>query len=216
MFYYFYHIFPYRPVRFTAPLDFRYTGLVMPDIFRNPIMNVPRSMFLASVFLLLGGCAGTGKSGMDGGCADYRMNMQREFSLAEGLGIPTLTFASASNGAGAVSTNTKLDVSLYPSNEVQFLVEPEKRGKKAEEFAGLVKVRVTHDWNYRVSTVIPVWIEIATADGRRIKTNNFEMQAQCKKVFKTAVFPLKANTEYWLQMSASREKDTAIIITPEP
>ena len=179
-------------------------------------MSVRYAVFSTLIVLLLGGCAGAGKSAMDGGCSDYRMNMKREFSLAEGLGIPTLTFTGANNGAGAVSTNTKLDVSLYPSNEMQFLIEPEKRGKKAEEFAGLVKVRVTHDWNYRVSTVIPVWIEIATADGRRIKTNNFEMQAQCKKVFKTAVFPLKANTDYWLQMSASREKDTAIIITPEP
>lgn len=112
--------------------------------------------------------------------------------------------------------NRKLALTLYPSNEVTFVVEPEKRGKKAEEFAGLAKVRVEQDGTYRFSTVIPYWVEIVSSDGKRIKSNKFEMQSECKKVFKSAAFPLKANTDYWLQMSASRAKDTAIIITKEP
>ena len=178
-------------------------------------MNVRSCLPIAIVVSLLSSCAGQDKRAMEGGCEDYRMDMRRELALADSPAIPTLTYNHINEGASSVSINAKLDVALYPSDEVQFLVEPEKRGKKADEYAGLVKVRVSHDWNYRFSTVIPVWVEIASADGRRVGTNKFEMQAQCKKVFKSAVFPLKANTDYWLQMSASRDKDTAIIITPE-
>ena len=180
------------------------------------MMSSRHGLTLVLVVLLLSACAGQGKRAMEGGCEDYRMDMRRELALADSLGIPTLTYTNTNKDASAVSMNAKLDVSLYPGNEVQFVVEPEKRGKKADEYAGLIKVRVSHDWNYRFSTVNPVWVEIATGDGRRVRTNKFEMQAQCKKVFKSAAFPLKANTDYWLQMSASRDKDTSIIITPEP
>ena len=107
------------------------------------MMSSRHGLTLVLVVLLLSACAGQGKRAMEGGCEDYRMDMRRELALADSLGIPTLTYTNTNNDTSAVSMNAKLDVSLYPSNEVQFLVEPEKRGKKADEFAGLVKVRVS-------------------------------------------------------------------------
>lgn len=153
---------------------------------------------------------------MRGDCDNYQWDMHREFAIADGDAVPLAVFPSADTAATPAPLNRKLAISMFPSNDVHFLVEPEKRGKKADEFAGLARVRVDQDGTYRFSTAIPYWVEIVSADGKRIKSNKFEMQSQCKKVFKSAAFPLKANADYWLQMSASRDKDTSIIITKEP
>ncbi|MBA2689512.1 MAG: hypothetical protein H0U63_01755 [Burkholderiales bacterium] len=142
--------------------------------------------------------------------------MRNEVAIADGESVPTTVHIKADGAATPVPLNRKLAISLFPTNDVRFVVEPEKRSKKADEFAGLAKVRVDQNGVYRFSTMIPYWVELASADGQRIKANKFEMQSQCKKVFKSAAFPLKANTDYWLQMSASRDKHTAIIITREP
>jgi hypothetical protein len=169
--------------------------------------------------LLFAACSMQEKRSMEemrGDCDNYQWDMRNEFALADGEAIATKVFTDADSTATPVPLNRKLALSLYPTNDVRFIVEPEKRGKKADEFAGLTKVRVDGDGTYRFSTVIPYWVEIVASDGKRIKSNKFEMQSQCKKVFKSAAFPLKANTDYWLQMSASRAKDTAIIITKEP
>lgn len=174
---------------------------------------------LALVAVLLGACSAQQKrpmSQMAGDCADYKWDMRNELAIADGDTVATPVFASAVSTAQPVPLSRKLAISLYPTSEVRFVVEPEKRGKKPDEFAGLAKVRVDQAGTYRFSTVIPYWVEIVSADGKRIKSNKFEMQSQCKKVFKSAAFPLQANTDYWLQMIASRSKATAIIITKEP
>ncbi len=155
-------------------------------------------------------------SEMAGGCGDYQWNMQRELSIADGEAIPAAVYIEPDDAAAPLELDHKLGLGLFPTNDVRFLVEPERRGKKAEQFAGIAKVRVPQDGTYRFSTVIPYWVEVVTLDGKRLKSNKFEMQSQCKKIFKSAAFALKANVDYWLQMSASRAKDTAIIITKEP
>ena len=153
---------------------------------------------------------------MAGGCGDYQWNMQRELAIADGEAIPAAVYIEPDDVAAPLELDRKLAVALFPTNDVRFLVEPERRGKKVEEFAGIAKVRVPQDGTYRFSTVIPYWVELVTLDGKRVKSNKFEMQSQCKKVFKSAAFPLKANTDYWLQMSASRDKNTHLIVTKEP
>ena len=155
-------------------------------------------------------------SEMAGDCGDYQWNMQRELAIADGEAIPAPVYIEPNDAAAPLELDRKLGLALFPTNDVRFIVEPERRGKKADEFAGIAKVRVPQNGTYRFSTMIPYWVEIVTADGKRVKSNKFEMQSKCEKVFKSAAFPLTANTEYWLQMSASRAKDTAIIITKEP
>ena len=181
-------------------------------------MKLSTFLFCA-VVPLLNACAMQEKRAMGemrGDCGSYQWDMRNEFAIADGESMSTAVFSSADPVATPVPLNRKLAISLYPSDDVRFVVEPEKRGKKADEFAGLAKVRVESDGTYRFSTTIAYWVEIVAADGKRIKSNKFEMQAQCKKIFKSAAFPLKANVDYWLQMSASRSKNTAIIITKEP
>ncbi len=182
-------------------------------------MKLSISIVAAAIALSFAACSTQEKrsmSNMRGDCGNYQWDMRNEFTIAAGEVLPTAVLTSADGAATPVPLNRKLAISLFPTNEVRFLVEPEKHGKKADEFAGLAKVRVDQNGTYRFSTVIPYWVEIASADGTRIKSNKFEMQSQCKKVFKSAAFPLKANTDYWLQLSASRDKNTAIIVTKEP
>lgn len=171
------------------------------------------------VAVFLAACSSQQKrpvSEMGGGCGDYQWNMQRELSIADTEAIPAPVYIEPDEVAAPVELDRKLALALFPTNNVRFLVEPERRGKKPEEFAGIAKVRVPQDGTYRFSTAIPYWVEIVTLNGQRVKSNKFEMQSQCKKVFKSAAFPLKANTDYWLQMSASRARETAIIVTKEP
>ena len=183
------------------------------------MMRLLSSILMVALATSFAACTSQEKRSMDamrGDCADYEWDMRKEFVIADGETITSKVFSSADSEATPVSLNKKLAVSLYPTSDVRFVVEPEKRGKKADEFAGLARVRVDQAGTYRFSTVIPYWVEIVSSDGKRIKSNKFEMQSQCKKVFKSAAFPLQADTDYWLQMSASRDQNTAIIITKEP
>lgn len=178
-----------------------------------------KQILIALIATLLGACSSQQKRPMNemaGDCGDYQWNMQRELAIADGEAIPAAIYIEPDDAAAPLELDRKLALKLFPTNDVRFLVQPERRGKKAEEFAGIAKVRVPQDGTYRFSTVIPYWVEIVTLDGKRVKSNKFEMQSQCKKLFKSAAFPLKANTDYWLQMSASRNKETAIIVTKEP
>lgn len=179
-----------------------------------------KKLFLiALIATSLGACSSQQKRPMNemaGDCGDYQWNMQRELAIADGDAIPAAVYIEPDDAAAPLELDRKLGLALFPTNDVRFLVQPERRGKKAGEFAGIAKVRVPQDGTYRFSTVIPYWVELVTLDGKRVKSNKFEMQSQCKKVFKSAAFPLKANTDYWLQMSASRAKATAIIVTKEP
>jgi hypothetical protein len=153
---------------------------------------------------------------MSGGCDNYQWDMQREFALIAVEAERVKTYSKGETQAPNIPLNKKLAVTLFPTGQVSFVVEPERKGKKAEEFAGLTRLAVPKDATYRVSTVIPVWIEIASESGERVRSNKFEMQSKCEKIFKSAAFPLRADTPYWLQMSASRERETFILITPEP
>lgn len=176
-------------------------------------------LLIAFIAVSLTACSSQQKrsmSEMTGDCGDYQWNMQRELAIADGKAIPAPVYIEPDDAAAPLELDRKLALALFPTNSVRFLVEPERRGKKAEEFAGIAKVRVPLNGTYRFSTMIPYWVEIVTADGKRVKSNKFEMQSKCEKVFKSAAFPLKANTDYWLQMSASRAKETAIIVTKEP
>ena len=182
-------------------------------------MRLLSSILSVALATSFAACTAQEKRSMDemrGDCDAFQWDMRNEFAIADGEMIATKVFPGADSAATPVSLNRKLALSLYPTSDVRFVIEPEKRGKKSEEFAGLAKVRVEQGGTYRFSTVIPYWVEIVSADGIRIKSNKFEMQSQCKKVFKSAAFPLKANTDYWLQMSASRVRETAIILTKEP
>lgn len=186
---------------------------------RKSAMKILISITYAVVALSFAACSMQEKRSMGdmrGDCENYQWDMHNEFAIADGEVVPTNVFSNADSAATPVPLNRKLAISLYPTNDVRFLVEPEKRGKKADDFAGIMKVRVDQDGTYRFSTMIPYWVEIVSSDGKRVKSNKFEMQSQCKKVFKSAAFPLKGNADYWLQISASRSKDTAIIVTKEP
>jgi hypothetical protein len=153
---------------------------------------------------------------MSGGCANYEWDMRNEFALIAADAEPAKTYSKGEPQAPNVPINKKLAVTLFPTSQVNFVVEPERRGKKAEEFAGLARLVVPKDGTYRVSTVIPLWVEIASGAGERVRSNKFEMQSKCEKIFKSAAFPLRAGTPYWLQLSASGERETFILITPEP
>ena len=153
---------------------------------------------------------------MHGGCENYQWDMRQEFALAEAPSIDVPVYSAADAGVGPAPVAAKLRVRLLPTDTVRFLVEPERRGKKSEEFAGLVRFSVPVAGTYRVSTMTPVWLEVTSSKAKRIQSNKFEMQSQCAKVHKSAAFPLRAGESYWLQMSASRTSEAHIIITPEP
>lgn len=174
---------------------------------------------LLGVVVALTACGGQQRRSMDdmrGGCDDYQWNMKEEFRIADEPGEPITAYSKVPSNAATAPINRKLEAELFPTGAVKFIVEPERRGKRPDEFAGLIRFVVPESGFYRVSTGTAFWVEVVDSDGNRIRAPKFEMQSQCNKVFKSAAFPLKANSSYWLQMSASRGKEVYLIITREP
>ncbi len=169
--------------------------------------------------LVLGACAQQAMRPMHemrGDCADYGWDLRAEFAIAQQSGEAAKVYPAANANAQSVPLGKKLDLELFPTARVDFLVEPERRGKKPEEFAGLIRFVVPQDGMYRVSTGSAYWVEIVDAERTRVRAPKFEMQSQCKLVFKSAAFPLRGNASYWLQVSASKVDRAYLIITPEP
>jgi len=155
-------------------------------------------------------------SEMQGDCSNYAWVLDHEMALAD----ETSTKATAATESGQSGPLIAIDrwygATLSPDADVHYVTEPEKGAHIPDSYAGLFVFEVPQDGVYRVSANQRVWITLASITGQRIDSIRFEMQAQCKSVFKSVAYPLKSNQKYWLQLTAAQNPEVKILITREP
>jgi hypothetical protein len=189
---------------------------------REMPMRLSTAAWAAIVALLavLPGCAGESASRpmaqMQGDCADYRLDVARERALAQTQGVALAAAASAQVPLEPIPLEQKVAVGLLPQGQVQFRRAPERRAESSDRYGGLLVLRVPADGSYRIGTSTAAWIDVLTTAGASVRPSKFEMQKACKDVFKTVVFPLRADEVYTLQVSASRTQKLPVYVLAHP
>jgi hypothetical protein len=108
----------------------------------------------------------------------------------------------------------KAIVNLLPQSAVAFRRAPERRQESSDRYGGMLVLRVPVDGSYRIGTSTAAWVDVLASTGAAVRPAKFEMQTACKDVFKTVVFPLRADEVYTLQLSASRTQALPVYVVP--
>jgi hypothetical protein len=82
-------------------------------------------------------------------------------------------------------------------------------------YGGLLRFRVPHSGDYRVSLDAPFWIDVV-ADGKLLGTEDFFGQRGCERPVKIVVFHMSADQDLWLQISGARRATAQITLTQAP
>jgi hypothetical protein len=179
-------------------------------------MIVMRLALVIALGLTLASCAGTRPMAqMQGGCANYEMDVARELALAKTEGASLAAVANAQESMAALPLDQKITVNLLPQREVKFRRAPERRQESTDRYGGMVVLRVPSDAAYRIGTSTAAWVDVLTSAGAAVRPGKFEMQTACKDVFKTVVFALRADEMYTVQLSASRTQALPVYIVPD-
>ena len=161
--------------------------------------------------------AGRPMSQMDGKCANYALDLSREFKRWEEPAF-VVRAGTTPDSAGPLESGKRMEITLERENKVRLAVAPEKPSKyPASVYGGLVRFRVPKDGTYRVAAGNRLWLEVVNARlKQRIPEASFEMQTKCPTIAKVIVYDLKASDNYWLQLSNSEAKRAEVLVFPAP
>lgn len=167
-------------------------------------------MFIA---LIMAGSPQRPMSEMHGDCEDYALDLSAEFKQWETSPRVLAAQANPKGKAGlALEETTRL--SLRPMKQVSFpSAPPVGRQGFTGEHGGLVLVKVGEKGSYRFCLATKVWIDVVDPAGTPLKVQRFEMQTQCKKIFKVVIYELEANTDYWLQIAFCPAQELRLLLS---
>lgn len=114
-----------------------------------------------------------------------------------------------------VQADRLYDVKLVSQPQVQYVTPPGKVMLADGAYGGMVKFRVPHGGDYRISLDAPFWIDVV-AGGKLLGTEDFFGQRGCDKPVKIVVFHMPADQDLWLQISGARRADAQFTLTPSP
>ncbi len=164
-------------------------------------------------------------------CTKLSLELQAVVAAMDGPGA-LIEASSKTEGSSAVESGLhKLEVALRPLSEVG-LVGKESLSRQIpgqgnamagnmnpnenleEMFGGFVRLIIPKDGIYRISLDSTLWIEVI--DGEKpIERVKIAPRLHCGRIQKSLGFPLKRGRSYWLEMSRSKHRNVALIITEE-
>lgn len=154
---------------------------------------------------------------MEGKCSNYALDLGKELALWKEPAF-ILKAGTLADSAGPLETQKRTEVTLEREDKVRLAVRPEKETKRPKNtYAGLLRFRVPKDGMYRVAAGQRLWLEVINArEKKRVAETSFEMQTKCPSIAKVIVYDLKANENYWLQVTNSDYRRVSLLVHPAP
>lgn len=171
------------------------------------------SALFTSIFLAaLGTTAETSRpmSEMHGACGAFETNLASELKAWDQKEI------NLTQGADQkIPLGEKAKIQLSSEDKVKLVAPPEKSFPvKDSRYAGLLKFSVKEDGDYRVSLGAKLWLDVIPVRTKKpLEAVSFEMQTKCDKIFKTVLFKLEKNQEYFVQLSSSKAPEVDLLIS---
>lgn len=146
-----------------------------------------------------------------GDCDSFPWEMNREWAFMITDPIPFQALPTRAEEARFMPMDRRVRMSLNPAEKVTLTTPPDKSFEGATH-AGLALMRVPFGKRYRISTSKPVWIDIVGPNGP-VPAGKFAMALDCKHLVKTVIFKLDIETDYWLQITGSKEAAVDVVVT---
>lgn len=146
-----------------------------------------------------------------GGCDSFPWEMNREWAFMITDPIPFPSSTERAEDARYMPMDRRVHVKLHPADKVKLAAAPEK-SFDGPTYAGMAPMRVPFGRRYRISTTTPVWVDVVGPAGP-VAAGKFAMALDCDKLVKTVMFKLDIETEYWLQITGSREDNVDVVVT---
>lgn len=146
---------------------------------------------------------------MHGDCSHFAVNLKREFRLwAES----SSTIVSADTEMLPVSK--KISLLLRDQATLHFAADPAKVFPTERPHGGIFEFDAKSSGQYRVSVGSKIWFDVVDAGSKEIvMATSFEMQTQCKAIFKTVAYDLRAGHKYYIQVSSSPYDRVDMLVT---
>ena len=146
-----------------------------------------------------------------GGCDKYPWDMNREWSLMVTDPIPFKSATAIDPEAHETPKDRRMHYALHPVDQVKLGV-PSDKAESGKTYAGMSPLHVPFSTRFRVSSSKPVWIDVVGPNGA-LPAAKFAMRLGCERLVKTVVFKLDIDTDYWLQITGSKDPMVELLIT---
>ena len=165
-------------------------------------------------------------------CTKLSSEMQAVVAAMDGPGLKLEALPRPESSPAIEPGIHKLEVALQPLSGVELvgkanpsrqtpgrddvMAEKSKPNEKVEVlFGGFIRLTIPKDGLYRISADSTIWIEVID-DGKPIERVRIVPRLHCGRIHKSLGFPLKQEGAYWLEISGSKHRDVAVLVTKEP
>ncbi len=139
-------------------------------------------------------------------------------AVVAAMGAPgaTVQVAEKRDQAAAVEPGMKrLELALHPMSAVQPVAGKVKAGENPDRvFGGFIRFMTPTDGVYRISADSTVWLDVLDADQPRERDRETS-RLHCGAIEKSLGFALARGHSYWIELSASKRREVALIISLE-
>jgi hypothetical protein len=118
-------------------------------------------------------------------------------------------------GAALIEIERLYELKLAPQASVTYVLAPGKPTLDDSAQGGLVQFRADKGGVYRISMTSGHWIDVV-ADGKFIKSRDFQGARGCERPHKIVEFDLPADTTFTLQFSGAAASTVQMTITAVP
>jgi hypothetical protein len=178
-------------------------------------MKILVTVFAAALFAspALAGEAVRPMSEMRGDCANYKTDLSREFSAWKEKAVALqASDCPACAVDHRVTLNQRTALTLLKPSAVNFPVAPEQKRDREDAHAGMVTVAFKAPGRYRISASTGVWIDLVN-DASLVPSLAFEMQTQCKPIFKSIVWEVAEPGLYHIQLSGNPGDTVEVLVS---
>lgn len=124
---------------------------------------------------------------------------------------------SVTFGRPAAPVNPPLHVRLHDLRKVSPAVEPGRKEKSQDRFAGFVPFRVEAGGAYTVLVASLAWADLGEANPPRpVQSKSFNWITVCGKKFKSGLYALEPGKPYFVQLWDSPDRELTLMIRRLP
>lgn len=146
---------------------------------------------------------------MHGDCSNYEMNVNKEMALWDenATAIPAESQAS-------LPLSKRVSLSLTKQGLIHLVHDPAKSFPvNGQAYAGVFRVRASKTGTLKIAAGQKLWFDLVDESSKKIvAATNFEMQTNCKKIFKAVEFSVSNNRTYFLQVTSSNSPSADFLL----
>ena len=175
-------------------------------------MQIPTFTAAVLIGAALALAAGSAAADEADGCAHFSWDVSHELGVMKQSPQALAAAVKSDDNTAQMQTGRLYEVKLAPQGTVAFALAPGKPTRDESAHGGLVHFRVAAAGVYRISLSSGHWVDVV-ADGKFIKSRDFQGAHGCERPHKIVEFELPAGQPLTLQFSGAGAPAVLVAIT---